>query len=89
VELLLLRAYAAGYRGCVIEEGGYCFFQCSRRRGKVKRLKSYAASEFADLDHFKAMMQKFVSPPSFLQPPVPIADLTIGELDRVHAMQQS
>ena len=52
-------------------------------------MKSYSASEFADLGHFKAMMQKFVSPPSFLQPPVPIADLTIGELDRVHAMQQS
>jgi hypothetical protein len=88
MELLLLRAYAAGYRGCVIEERGYCFFQCNRRRGQVKRLKSYSTSEFADLDQFKAMMQKFVSPPSFLQPPIPITALTIEELDRVHAMQQ-
>ena len=88
MELLLLRAYAAGYRGCVIEESGYLFFQCSRK-GRVKRLKHYPKSEFADLSQFMAMMQKFVSPPSFLQPPLPIQALTIEELDRVHGQLQA
>ena len=87
MELLLLKAYAAGYRGCAIEEGGYLFFQCSRK-GRVKRLKNYSKTEFADVNQFKAMMQKFVSPPSFLEPPVPIQALTIEELDRVHAELQ-
>ncbi len=84
MELLLLRAYAAGYRGCVIEADSYSFFQCSRN-GRVKRLKKYSKTEFSDLNQFKAMMQKFVSPPSFLQPPIPIDALTLEELDRVHA----
>ncbi len=83
MELLLLRAYGSGYRGCVIEENQYLFFQCSRKRG-LKHLKSYPKQEFADIAQFMAMMQKFVSPPAFLKPPVPIAALTMEELDRVH-----
>ena len=84
MELLQLKAYAAGYRGCVLDEDGYCFFQCSRN-GRVKRLKSYPKDEFADLSHFMAMMHKFIAPPSFLKPPVPIDALTIETLDRVFA----
>jgi len=33
---------------------------------------------------FIAMMQKFVTPPSFLQPPIPIEELTLEHLDRIH-----
>lgn len=83
MELLLLRAYAGGYRGCVIDEHDYCFFQC-RRKGSISRLKSYPKKDFSDLNHFILMMQKFVSPPAFIQPPIPIAALTIKELDRVN-----
>ncbi len=84
MELLLLRAYASGYRGCAIDEESYFFFQ-SRRNGKIKRLMGYSKADFEDLQHFTAMMQKFVSPPAFLQPPIPISSLTLAELDRVHA----
>lgn len=84
MELLLLKAYGSGYRGCVIEDSRYLYFQFSRKKG-LKHLKSYAKHDFRDTSHFMAMMQKFVSPPSFLRPPIPIRELTLEELDRVHA----
>lgn len=84
MKLLLLRAYAAGFRGCIVDDHDYYFFQCSRK-GMVKRLKSYPKKDFVDQKHFIAMMQKFVTPPAFLQPPVSIADLTLEELERAHA----
>ncbi len=83
MELIYLRAYGSGYRGCAISRDRYHFFQCSRKSG-LKILKSYPKAEFVDLDHFMAMMQKFISPPSFLRPPVAISELTMEELDRVH-----
>jgi hypothetical protein len=83
MELIYLRAYGSGYRGCAITRDRYLFFQCSRKKG-LKILKTYSHEEFADLDHFMAMMQKFISPPSFLRPPITIAGLTMQELDRVH-----
>jgi hypothetical protein len=83
MELIYLRAYGSGYRGCAITRDRYLFFQCSRKKG-LKILKTYSHEEFADLDHFMAMMQKFISPPSFLRPPIAITDLTMQELDRVH-----
>lgn len=88
MELLLLTAYGEGYRGCVVEEHRYLFFQYSRKRG-LKHLKSYPKEDFNDISHFIAMMQKFVSPPSFLQPPVPIKALTVEELNRVHTALKS
>ncbi len=83
MELLYLRAYGSGYRGCAITQDRYLFFQCSRKKS-LKILKAYSREEFADLAHFMAMMQKFISPPSFLRPPITIAGLTMEELDRVH-----
>ena len=87
-QVVALRAYASGYRGCLIEADSYLFFQCSRS-GPVKRLKVYPKSDFIDLDHFKAMMLKFMIPTAFLRPPVPIDGLTIAELDRVHALTKT
>jgi hypothetical protein len=84
MELLYLRAYGSGYRGCVIQSDGYLFFQCSRKSG-LKKLKGYPKTDFDDLDHFKAMMQKFITPPSFLKPPIAITALSMEELDRAHA----
>jgi hypothetical protein len=83
MELIYLRAYGSGYRGCAIAPDHYLFFQCSRKRG-LKILKTYPIEEFADPDHFMAMMRKFISPPSFLRPPIAIAALTLEELDKVH-----
>ena len=83
MELIYLRAYGSGYRGCAISWDRYLFFQCSLKRG-LKILKSYPREEFADPEHFMAMMQKFISPPSFLRPPIVISGLTMHELDRAH-----
>lgn len=84
MELIYLKAYGSGYRGCAITRDRYLFFQCSRKRD-LKILKSYSRDEFFDLDHFMAMMQKFISPPSFLRPPVEISGLSIETLDQVYA----
>ena len=84
MKLIYLKSYGSGYRGCaVLPDGDYLFFQCSPRKG-LKQLKRYPASDFDDLEHFMAMMQKFITPPSFLKPPLAIASLTMEELDRVH-----
>jgi hypothetical protein len=83
MEIIYLRAYGSGYRGCVARPGDYLFFQYGRRKG-LKALKRYPKTDFEDLEHFMAMMQKFISPPAFLVPPVPIAALTLEELDRIH-----
>jgi hypothetical protein len=85
MEILALRFYAAGYRGCLIDDDGYTFFQLTRK-GRYKRLKAYPKSDFTDNDHFIAMMMKFMTPSAFFRPPVPIAALTLEELDRVHAL---
>ena len=84
MELLMLRAYASGYRGCVIDAHQYLFFQYGRKRG-LQKLKSYPRQEFESISHFMAMMQKFISPPLFLQPPVAIAELTLEALDEAYA----
>jgi hypothetical protein len=83
MELLFLRAHASGYRGCAIDEQSYFFFQCNRKN-RLKRLFCYPKEDFADQDHFIAMMQKFISPPAFLRPSVTVSALTIEELDRVY-----
>lgn len=88
MEIFALRSYAAGYRGCLIDDDGYLFFQFTRKSG-LKRLKDYPKQDFIDNDHFAAMMMKFMSPSAFLRPPVPIAELTLAELDRVHAFIQA
>jgi hypothetical protein len=85
MEIFALRSYAAGYRGCSIDEGGYLFFQYTRKGG-LKRLKCYDRGDFDGNDHFAAMMMKFMTPSAFLRPPVPIDALTLEELDRVHAL---
>jgi hypothetical protein len=82
--LLYLKAYGSGYRGCVIQAEGYLFFQCSPKRG-LKPLKWYPKTEFEDLSHFMAMMQKFIAPPAFLSPPLAVPVLTMEALDRANA----
>ncbi len=84
MELLYLRAYGSGYRGCIIDDTRFRFFQVSRRRG-LKFLKDYPRDAFEDTAQFIAMMQKFVTPPHFLQPPIPVEDLTVECLARIHA----
>jgi hypothetical protein len=82
VEILALKAYASGYRGCVVDGQRYLFFQHSRE-GRLKELKSYPVGDFSDTEHFIAMMHKFMSPGAFLRPPITIRSLTLEELDRV------
>jgi hypothetical protein len=87
MEILALKGYARGYRGCLVDDREYTFFQYTRN-GRVRRLKSYPRGEFASHEHFAALMMKFMSPGAFMRPPVPIDDLTLAELDRVNALQK-
>lgn len=84
MEILTLRAQSGGYRGCVIEDGRYLFFQLARN-GRVKRMKSYPLSDFSDTDHFLAIMLKNITPTTIFKPPAPITALTHEELDRIYA----
>jgi predicted glycosyltransferase len=86
MKVLALRSYASGYRGCLIDEEFYSFFQITRKTGRSRRLKQYPLTDFIDPDHFMAMMLKFMTPTVFLRPPVPISALTIEELDRISAV---
>lgn len=88
MEIVALRAYAGGYRGCLVDDGAYLFFQFSHK-GRLKRLKSYARDEFSDHDHFSTMMMKFMMPSDFLQPPVAVKALTLDELERVHTLKKT
>lgn len=83
MEIIALKAYARGYRGCLIDDDRYVFFQYTRK-GRLRRLKAYPKSAFEDNDHFAAMMMKFMTVSAFLRPPVPIDALTLAELDRVY-----
>ena len=87
MEILALRAYSSGYRGCLIAEGEYQVFQYTPRQG-FKILKTYPQTEFQDEFHFIAIMQKFMSPAAFIVPPAPILALTIEELLRVEARRK-
>lgn len=85
MELLQLKVRGSGYGGCVADADGYTFFKCSRK-GHVKKLKHYPVDTFESRAQFIAMMQKFATPPGFLDPPLPIEALTIDSLDRAHAL---
>jgi len=85
MEILALKAYARGYRGCLVDDREYTFFQYTRN-GRVRRLKAYPRGDFTNHDHFAALMMKFMSPGAFMRPAVPIAELTLAELDRVNAI---
>jgi hypothetical protein len=82
MQLLTLQSYPAGFRGCLIDERKYCFFQFRRKDG-LKILKSYSKSEFTDLNHFVSMMQKFMTPSAVIRPPIDISDFTFAELERI------
>jgi hypothetical protein len=86
MQILALRSYASGYRGCLIDETFYQFFQITRKTGQIRQLKRYRRDSFDNHDHFIAMMLKFMTPVSFLRPPVAVDGLTIAELDRVQAL---
>ncbi len=84
MEILVLKSYASGYRGCVLDDREYLFFQYSRKRG-LKILQRYRRSEFENLEHFIGVMAKFLSLSAFILPPQPISGLTEGEMERVYA----
>jgi len=83
MEIIALKYHTRGYHGCLIDENGYVFFQLSRK-GRLRRLKTYARADFSDHEHFQHMMMKYMTPSAFLNPPEPIAALTLAELDRVY-----
>lgn len=82
MQLLTLRSYAGGFRGCLMDAHEYRFFQFRRKSG-LKILKAYPKDDFIDLHHFLSMMQKFMTPSAILNPPIPISELTLAELERV------
>jgi hypothetical protein len=86
--IIALKFHTRGYHGCLIDENGYVFFQLTRK-GLLRRLKSYPLEEFASHEHFQHMMMKYMTPSAFLNPPEPIAALTLAELDRVYEIVRS
>jgi hypothetical protein len=88
MQLLALRPYASGFRGCLIDSHFYSFFQFSRKK-PLKILKRYPKGDFSDLYHFVGMMQKFMTSSSMIIPPVSIQELTLSELERVAAEMQA
>lgn len=82
MEIIALKAHNRGYHGCLVDENGYMFFQYSLN-GRFRPLKRYPESDFQDLDQFVAIMSKYMSLTAFLNPPVPIAEMSLPELDRV------
>jgi hypothetical protein len=87
MEIIALLEYSGGYRGCLFEDGNYVFFQYTRK-GRFRRFKSYPGSDFTDPDQFAAMMTKFMRPSAFLKTPLPIAAMTLAELDRIQALMR-
>ncbi len=85
MEILALKGYARGFRGCLVDEKEYLFFQYTRN-GRLRHLKAYPRGEFESHEHFAAQMMKFMSPGAFLRPPIPVTELSLAELDRVSAM---
>jgi hypothetical protein len=84
MQLLTLHAYAGGFRGCVVDAREYRFFQF-RRKGGLQILKSYPKTDFSDLYHFVAMMQKFMTPSAIMIPPIEISELTLEQLEQAAA----
>jgi len=76
-------AHCLGQLRLLVDESGYVFFQLTRK-GLIRRFKSYPREEFASHEHFQHMMMKYMTPSAFLNPPEPIAALTLAELDRVY-----
>lgn len=58
------------------------FFQYSRN-GRFRPLKRYLKTDFQDMDQFVAIMTKYMSLTAFLNPPVPITEMNLAELNRV------
>ena len=83
MEIIALKVHTRGYHGCLIDADGYAFFQLTHK-GFLRRLKTYPKSDFADHEHFQFIMMKYMTPSAFLNPPEPIAALTLAELDRVY-----
>jgi len=83
MELMAIRPYVSGYRGCLKDQGSYVFFQFTRKGG-FRSLKSYPQSDFSDDLHFVAMMQKFMSASAFMVPPVKLESLSLESLAKVY-----
>ncbi len=87
MEILVLKRYSSGYRGCVIDSRYYSFFQFSAKKG-LKILHRYPQSDFENIEHFVGVMAKFLSLSAFILPPITIADINAGELERVAKIRE-
>ena len=83
MEIIALKAHTRGYHGCIVEDDAYVFFQLSRK-GAFRRLKGYPRKDFSDHEQFQFMMMKYMTPSAFINPPEPIQEISMDELDRVH-----
>ena len=86
MKIICLRSYSHGYTGFMDELGQYVFSQFPRQ-GKIKRLFAYDKSDFTGYRHFIGGISKFIPRLFFLERPVPVALMSIQELDSIFKEQ--
>ncbi len=81
MKILGLVAYQSGYMGFLEEADRFVYFRLSAK--KVRRLQAYDKASFNDYNHFIGLMSRFFPATAFYKDPVPVADLSLDELDRI------
>jgi len=81
MKILGLVTHQSGYMGFLEEENQYIYFRLSAKQ--VRNLQVYDKASFNDRSHFIGLMSRFFPATAFYKAPVPIADLSMEELDRV------
>jgi len=81
MKILGLVAYQSGYMGFAEEADQFIYFRLSAKQ--VRKLQAYDKASFNDYNHFIGLMSRFFPASAFYKEPVPIADLSLAELDRI------
>ncbi len=81
MKILGLIAYQTGYMGFLEEADQFIYFRLSGKQ--VRRLQAYDKASFNDYNHFIGLMSRFFPATAFYAEPIPVANLSLDELDRI------
>ena len=81
MKILGLVTYQSGYMGFLEEADQFVYFRLSAQQ--VRRLQTYDKASFNDYDHFIGLMSRFFPATAFYKEPVPVANLSLDELDHI------